>query len=465
MITEQELAKLSYTEMPKIVSNELPGPNARRIIAEAMKWQTPTRPSVRGTLVIEEGFGSGIKDADGNTYIDMSAGVAVSSVGRNHPRVVAAVESQVRRLMHSAGLVTETTVALARKLSELAPAGLRGECFTWFGMSGSAALETAIKYAKAITGKSQIIAFEGAYHGVFHGSLALTTRENFRTPFFPLMPGVIHMPYAYCYRCFAGFDAKTCGGACGKYVDYKLNTPNTGADDVAAVIVESMQADGGYIDPPVEFVQALREACTKRGILFIVDEVQAGAGRTGKMWAIEHYGVKPDMMCWAKAVGGDMPLSGVTIHNRYYDKLPPSSQVITSAENAVVNVVGLANLEILSDSKDNLIQRAAELGEHAKQRLVEFGKQSKLVGEVRGRGLFIGLELVSDKKSRNPLDGKIMGQIAKTCEQRGVRVMACGRYGNVFRLMPPLVITKAHLDSGLDILIGAIKEAEGAQRA
>src|SRR6185437_4592896 len=183
---------------------------------------------------------------------------------------------------------------------------------------------------------------------------------------------------------------------------------NTGADDVAAVIVESMQADGGYIDPPVEFVQALREACTKRGILFIVDEVQAGAGRTGKMWAIEHYGVKPDMMCWAKAVGGDMPLSGVTIHNRYYDKLPPSSQVITSAENAVVNVVGLANLEILSDSKDNLIQRAAELGEQAKTRLIDFGKSSGVVGEVRGRGLFIGLELVSDKKTRAPLDAKIM---------------------------------------------------------
>src|SRR5262249_53225158 len=155
---------------------------------------------------------------DGNIYLDMTAGVAVSSVGRNHPRVVEAVRTQSGKLMHSAGLVTETTVALARKLCELMPIGLRGECFTWFGMSGSAAVETAIKYAKAITRRSQIVAFEGAYHGVFHGSLALTTRENFRIPFRPLMPGAIHMPYAYCYRCFADLKYPSCEVACGKYL-------------------------------------------------------------------------------------------------------------------------------------------------------------------------------------------------------------------------------------------------------
>lgn len=462
MISEQELAKLSYGEMPKIVSNELPGPKARQVIDAALKVQTPTRPSVRGTLVIEEGFGAGIKDPDDNIYIDLSAGVAVSSVGRNHPKVVAAVRDQATKLMHSAGLVSSTTVNLAKKLSDIMPEGLRDECFTVFGMSGSAAVETAIKFAKAITGKHQIVAFEGAYHGVFHGSLALTTRENYRTPFFPLMPGAIHMPYAYCYRCFAGFDSKNCAQACGKYLDFKLNTPNTGADDVAAVIVESMQADGGYIDPPIEFMKALREACDKKGILLIIDEVQAGAGRTGKMWAVEHYGIKPDMLVWAKAVGGDMPLSGVTLHKRFYEKLPQSSQVITSAENAIVNVVGLANLEILSDPNDDLIGRAAKLGADLKQRLLDFQKNCRLVGEVRGRGLFIGVELVSDKDKRTPLEAKYMGQIAKTCEQRGVRVMACGRNGNTFRLMPPLVITEAHLHKGIDIFLEAIKEVEAA---
>lgn len=460
MISEQELAALSYSEMPKIVTNDLPGPNSRRILKEAMELQTPTRPSVRGTLVIQEGMGAGIKDADGNIYIDMSAGVAVSSVGRNHPRVVEVVKQQAGRLMHSAGLVSETTVALASKLSSLMPEGLRGECFTWFGMSGSAAIETAIKYAKAITKRSQIVAFEGGYHGVFHGSLALTTRESFRTPFGPLMPGALHLPYGYCYRCFADLKYPTCGIACGKYADYKLNTPNTGADDVAAVIVESMQADGGYIDPPIEFIRALREACTKKGILFIVDEVQAGAGRTGRMWGIEHYGVVPDMLVWAKAVGGDMPLSGLTIHNRYYDKLPQGSQVITSAENALANVVGLANLEIISDPKTELMKRCELVGAEIKQHFLSASTKSPIIDEVRGRGLFIGIELVSDKKTRKPLNVQLVGQILKRCEQQGVRVMSCGRYGSTIRLMPPLVITREHLRKASDILIESIREKE-----
>jgi len=461
MITERELALLSYPEMPKIVTNDLPGPKARRLIDEAMKLQTPTRPSILATLVIDEGFGAGIKDPDGNVYIDMSAGVAVSSVGRNHPRVVEALRSQSGKLMHSAGLVTETTVALARKLSEVMPDGLRGECFTWFGMSGSAAIETAIKYAKAITGRSQIVAFEGAYHGVFHGSLALTTREAFRTPFRPLMPDAIHMPYGYCYHCFAGLQYPTCGIACGKYFDYKLSTPNTGAEDVAAVIVESMQADGGYIDPPIEFMRALRETCTKKQILLIVDEVQAGAGRSGKMWAIEHYGIVPDMLAWAKAVGGDMPLSGLTIHNRYYSKLPQASQVITSAENALANVVALANLEIMTDPAANILERCAVVGEDIKQHFIDASKSSPIIDEVRGRGLFIGIELVSDKKTRKPLSPKIVGRILKKCEQRGARIMACGRFGSTVRLMPPLTITRDHLRKGSDILIEAIRESEG----
>ncbi len=460
MISETELAALSYPDMPKILTNDMPGPRARKIIDDALKLQTPTRPSLRGTVVIEEGKGAGIKDPDGNVLIDLSAGVAVSTVGRNHPQVVEAVKRQSERLMHSAGLVSETTVALAKKLSDLMPEGLRGECFTWFGMSGSSAVETAIKYAKAITGRSQIVAFEGAYHGVFHGSLALTTRENFRLPFKPLMPGALHMPYAYCYRCFAGLRYPQCGVACGRYFEYKLTTPNTGADDVAAVIVESMQADGGYIDPPAEFVRMLRETCSKKGILFIVDEVQAGAGRTGKMWGIEHYGVKPDMLVWAKAVGGDMPLSGLTIHNRYYDKLPPASQVITSAENALANVVALTNLGIISDQKMELIRRSAILGEELKLYLTAASKKSRMIDEIRGRGFFIGIELTSDKASRVPLNPKIVAKIINRCERAGVRIMACGRYGSTIRLMPPLVVTREHLWRACDIFIDAVNQSE-----
>lgn len=460
MITEQELARLSYPEMPKVVTNDFPGPKASRLIEEAKRYQSPTRPSIRGTLVIEEGRGAGIKDPDGNVFIDLSAGVAVAAVGRNHPRVVDAVRKQSERLMHSAGLVSETTVALARKMSALMPKGLRGECFTWFGMSGSAAVETAIKYAKAITGRSQIVAFEGAYHGIFHGSLALTTREPFRAPFGPLMPGALHMPYAYCYRCFADLKYPSCQVACAKYLDYKLTTPNTGADDVAAVIVEPMQADGGYIVPPPEFLKSLRDTCAKKGILFIADEVQAGCGRTGKMWAVEHTGVEPDMLVWAKAVGGDLPLSGLTVHNRYYDKLPPSSQVITGAENALANVAALANLEILTDPGADLIGRSVAVGEEVVRHLKAAAARSPIIDEVRGSGFFIGIELVADKKTRKPLAPKQAGLIVQGCEKRGVRIMACGRYGSTIRLMPPLIITKEHFLRAVDVLLEVVRDSE-----
>lgn len=463
MIAEEKLASLSYPVMPQMVSNEFPGRRAQEVIQRALQFQSPTRPSVKGRIVVESGYGAGIQDPDGNILIDLSAGVAVSNVGRNHPRVVAAIRDQAERLMHSAGLVNETTVALAERLSACMPEGLRGECFTWFGMSGSAATETAIKFAKAITGRSQIIAFEGAYHGVFHGSLALTTRENFREKFGPLMPGALHMPYAYCYRCFVDLKYPDCGVSCAKYLDYKLSTPNTGADDVAAVIVESMQADGGYIDPPVEFLQMLREICTRRGILLIIDEVQAGAGRTGKMWASEHFGVVPDMMTWAKGIGGDLPLSGVTVHKRHQDKLPLASQVITGAENALANVVALANLDILLDPQDNLIERAALFGAEIKAELAAIAADSAILDDVRGRGFFIGVELVADKATRKPLEPKRVGAILQRCEQLGVRIMACGRYGSTIRIMPPLTITKAHFREGLRRFAQAVSEVEHAQ--
>jgi 4-aminobutyrate aminotransferase len=456
MITEEKLAALSYPTMPRMVSNEFPGAKARAVIDRALQFQSPTRPSVRGRLVIEEARGAGIQDPDGNIFIDMSAGVAVSNVGRNHPRVVEAVKKQADRLMHSAGLVSETTVALAEKIDAAMPAGLRGECFTWFGMSGSAANETAIKYAKAITGRTQIIAFEGAYHGVFHGTLALTTRENFRKPFGPLMAGVIHMPYPDSYRPFLDLEPEAAAAACAKYLDHRLSTPNTGADDVAAVIVESMQADGGYLDPPLSFLQAVREICTRRGILLILDEVQAGGGRTGKMWASEHAAVVPDMMTWAKAIGGDLPLSGVTVHKRYQDKLPLGSQVITGAENALANAVALANLEILLDPEDDLIGRAAVVGEEMKQELTAIAEKSAFLDGVRGRGFFIGVELVADKTTKAPLDLKRVGAILQRCEQSGVRIMSCGRYGSTLRLMPPLTITKEHFRAGLRLLGQAV---------
>jgi 4-aminobutyrate aminotransferase len=460
MISEQALAALSYPEMPKRVTNSLPGPKTRQFVEDALKYQSPTRPSVRSTLAWVEGRGAGLKDPDGNVFLDLSSGVAVSAVGRSHPKVVEAIRRQADLIMHTAGQASPTTVQLARRLSELMPVGLRDDCFTWFGMSGSGAVETAIKFARAITGRTQIVAFEGAYHGVFHGSLALTCREDFRRGFRPFMPEAMHVPYAYCYRCFADLKPAECKSACAKYVEYKLATPYTGADNVAAVIVEPMQGEGGYVVPPPEFIRTIAQVCEERGILLIADEIQVGGGRTGKMWGIEHYGVAPDMLVWGKAIGGDLPLSGVTIASKYQDKLPRASQVITSAEDALANAVALVNLELLGDPEMDLLGRATALGEEVMTRFQAAARELKTIGEVRGLGLFIGIELVRDRESRKPIEPAHMHALMAACEQRGVRILPCGRYGSVLRLMPPLIITREHLNHGVDVIIEAIREQE-----
>ena len=460
MISEQELARLSYPEAPKIVTDKLPGPKTQKMFDEARKYQTPTRPSVKVALAWDEGRGATVKDPDGNIFLDLSGGVAVCGVGRNHPKVVEAVQRQSQKIMHTSGLLNSNTIALAKKLASTMPGNMRDNSFTAFGMSGSGAVDIAIKYARAITRKSQIVAFEGAYHGVFYGSLAISPRDTFRAGFGPFMPGVVHMPYAYCYRCFAGLKYPECGIACGKYFDYKLNTPNTGADDVAAVFVEPIQGEGGYIDPPPEFLKMVREACDKKGALLIADEIQAGAGRTGKMWSIEHYGVVPDMIIWAKSIGGDQPVSGITIRAELWDKLPVAAQPLTFAENALSMAVALANVEILTDPETDLIGRAAIVGQEAKDMIMAATKDSKVIGDVRGKGLMIGLELVKNKETREPASADAVGRVAKKLQERGVRVMPSGRHRTTVRLMPPLVITREHLNKGVDMVLAAIKENE-----
>ena len=267
-------------------------------MAESAEFEPLTRGAGGFPLIMEEGRGSTVKDADGNVFIDMAAGVAVNAVGRNHPKVLEAIQKQSSVIMHTTDATNVKRIQLAKKVSGIMPEGLKGHCRTSFAQSGSGAVETAIKFARHSTGRAQIIAFHGAYHGVWMGSAALTTGYKYRHGWGPMMPGVIHLPYGYCYRCSFNMTYPACDMQCAKHVDYVLNTPYTGADDVAAVIVESQQGEGGYVVPPPEFFQIIKKAAQKYGALYIADEVQSGAGRTGKMWSIEHTGVVPDMLTW-----------------------------------------------------------------------------------------------------------------------------------------------------------------------
>ncbi|MBS0420195.1 MAG: aspartate aminotransferase family protein [Proteobacteria bacterium] len=453
-MSEAELEALSYPGAPRMVTTSVPGPRSQESLRRSLDVESMARGGGDFPLVFDQGFGVTVKDPDGNLYIDISAGVGVNSVGRCHPRVVEAIQAQSQRLMHASDISNSKRVELAATLAEVMPEGLRGNCISYFTQSGSDALEAAIKFAKRVTGRQQILAFHGAYHGVWNASNALTTGNQYRSGYGPFMPGVIHAPYPYAYRFPFDTTTKSAERIAGEYVNYLLNTRYTGADDVAAVIVEPVQGEGGYVAPAPEFLQLLRKACDESGALLVVDEVQAGAGRTGKMWAVEHSGVRPDMLTFGKGMGGDLPMAGVALRTDLARQIPPGSQPGTFAANALSAAVCLTNIALLRDPKLELLDRARQLGEETLERVR--ARNHPRIGEVRGRGLMIGIELVEDRDSRTPLAAEKIGRIVVESLRRGVIMVPCGRNGNVLRLMPSLTIPRAYLFSALEILLSVL---------
>jgi 4-aminobutyrate aminotransferase len=456
MISEAELAELSFPDAPQMQTT-VPGPKVAALMAESAKYEAFTRGGADFPVILEQGKGSTAIDADGNLYIDMAAGVAVNAVGRSHPKVLEAIRRQSGTIMHTTDITNPKRIELAKKVSGIMPAGLRGNCHTSFFQAGSDAVETAIKFARKHTGRSQIIAFQGAYHGVWCGTSALTTGGIYRHGWGPLIAGVTHAPYAYCYRCAFNMTYPACNLQCAKYVDYIMNTPYTGMDDVAAVIVESQQGEGGYVAPPPEFFQIIKQACEKNGALYIADEVQCGAGRTGKMWCIEHLGVQPDILTWGKGMGGDMPMAGITYRADMEKSLTPGSQPSTFAGNAMGCEVCMTNIDLITDPDTDLLGRATVLGTEIKARLTAAMDEAPCIGEVRGRGLMIGCEVVADRETKEPLAGEKVGEIAFRLLNNGVLMTPCGRHGNVFRFMPPLTITRDYALKATEIMVEILK--------
>ncbi|MEP6502247.1 MAG: aspartate aminotransferase family protein [Betaproteobacteria bacterium] len=453
-MTETELEALNFPDAPKMVTAGYPGPLASEALALSARTESMARGGGRMPVVMDRAFGATFMDPDGNTFIDLSAGVGVASVGRRHPRVVEAIRRQTEQLMHSMEVNSTRRTELAAKMSEIMPDGLRNNCITFFTQGGSDALEAAVKFAKRVTGRHQIIAFHGGYHGVWNASGSLTTGTAYRKGYGPFMGGVIHAPYPYAYRFPFDTTSKSAEQIAGEYVDYLLNTPYTAADDVAAVIVEPVQGEGGYVPPSPEFLQLLRKACDRSGTLLIVDEVQSGAGRTGKMWAVEHSGVKPDMLTFGKGIGGDVPMAGVSMRADLAALIPDGSVPNTFAANSLSAAVALTNISILQDPSLDLLNRAHALGLEVQERVRGF--ESPFVGEVRGRGLMIGIELVKDKTTKEPLEGEKIGELMGYLVSHGVLMIPCGRYSNVMRVMPSLTIPRSLLHKGLDVFKDAL---------
>ena len=454
---EAELKALSWEDAPKMVT-EAPGPNVQALMAESARYESFTRGGGGFPVILSEGKGVTVKDADGNLYIDMAAGVAVNAVGRNHPKVLDAIRRQCDVIMHTTDITNPKRLELAKKVSSVMPDGLKGDCHTAVYQAGSDAVETAIKFARAYTGRSQLIAFHGAYHGVWMGTAAMTTAYNYRHGWGPMMPGVQHLPYAYCYRCPFGKEYPSCDIQCGKFVDEVLNGPYTGADDVAAVVIESQQGEGGYVAPPPEFLEMVKAACEKNGCLYIADEVQSGAGRTGRMWAVQYSSVQPDMLTWGKGMGGDMPMAGVTYRADMEKALREGSQPSTFAGNAMACEVALTNIGLITDPETDLLGRAVTLGEEIKGMFTDAMPNVPCIGDVRGNGLMIGIEVVADRRTKEPLAGEKVGEITFKLLNAGILMTPCGRHANVFRFMPPLTIPRDYALKASEIMVDILKD-------
>jgi 4-aminobutyrate aminotransferase len=445
-------SKIATVSSPSI-KTKLPGPNAQRILKEDDRWLSPSYTRSY-PLVAKRGRGVVIEDVDGNEFLDFSAGIAVVSTGHCHPEVVAAIQKQAGELIHMSGtdFYYENMITLAERLSKIAP--MPGPHKIYYGNSGTEAVEAAIKLARYHTRRQYIIAFFGAFHGRTMGSLALTSsKAQQRRRFAPLMPGVTHVPFPNLYRRPAGTDAAEYARGCARFIEEKLFKTTLPPEEVAAIFVEPIQGEGGYLPAPPEFLQELRRICDENGILLVADEVQSGAGRTGKWWAIEHAGVQPDIVCSAKGIASGMPL-GVVISRASIMDWVPGSHASTFGGNPVCIAAALATLDVI---EREAMKNAAEVGRHILDRLSGWTAKHPMVGDVRGMGLMIGVEIVKDQKTKAIAHDE-RDRIVEAAFERGILFLGTGE--NSIRIAPPLIVTKEQADVALDVLEECIALAE-----
>jgi 4-aminobutyrate aminotransferase len=405
--------------------------------------------------VVESGSGCIVKDVDGNEYIDFNSGLACLNVGHNHPKVIAAIKNQCDRFLHysNTDFYYREVIDLAEKLVEITPGKMEKKVF--FSNSGAEAVEAAIKLVKWHTRKQLFISFINAFHGRTTGALSLTaSKPAQRRYFFPLMPGAVHVPYAYCYRCPFKLTYPDCHYWCVDFIDEFVLQKYAPPEDVAALVFEPIQGEGGYVIPPPEYFQRIKKLADKYGFLLVDDEVQAGMGRTGKWFAIEHWNVEPDILCSAKALASGLPLGATVAKAKIMDWVG-GSHASTFGGNPLSCVAANAVIDIIKE--DRLLENATKQGTYILKRLEELKEGSEIVGDVRGKGLMIGIEMVEDKESKKPAARKANEIIIRSWK-RGVVVITCGV--STIRIAPPLNITRELVDAALDILIDCVKEIE-----
>jgi 4-aminobutyrate aminotransferase len=441
-------------DLPHLLT-ELPGPKAREVVERDLAILSPSSTRTY-PLVIARGEGAIIEDVDGNRFLDFNAGIAVCATGHAHPRVVEAIRRQAEKFLHMSGtdFYYENMVALGEKLARLVTGGdsTLEPRRVYYGNSGAEAIEAALKMARYHTGRDKFVAFLGGFHGRTMGALSLTGSKSVqKRGFAPLLGGVTHIPYAYCYRCAYDKQVASCHVECVKVLEDQLFKTILPAEEVAAIFVEPVQGEGGYLVPPKKFLDELAGVAQRHGILLVCDEVQSGRGRTGRMFAYQHFGVDPDIVTLAKGIASGLPLSA-TVAKAQYMQWTPGSHASTFGGNPVSVEAALATIELL---EEQLMENAARLGAYMLERMRSWPARFRVVGDVRGLGLMLGAEIVRDQVTKDK-NVDTRNRLVDMAFRRGLLLLGAGQ--NSIRLAPPLVITKDQADFGLDMLEECLAE-------
>ena len=438
-------------KLPRLVT-ALPGPKAKQVVEYDAKYVSPSYTRDY-PLVAKRGHGALIEDVDGNTFLDFSAGIAVCSTGHSHPKVVSAIQKQAAELIHMSGtdFFYESLPRFAERLSKTVPGAEAKRVY--FGNSGTEAVEAAMKLARYATRRDKFIAFYGCFHGRTMGALSLTASKAVqRKGFGALLAGVEHIPYPYAYRCPLGHTAETCGEEILELLERDLFKRLFDPEDVAGIIIEPVQGEGGYVPAPKFFLQELQRICRQHGILLIVDEVQSGMGRTGKWWACEHAGIEPDILCSAKGIASGMPLGAVVARASLMD-WRPGAHASTFGGNPVCVAAAMATMDLL---ESEYIENARRMGEFLFRRAADWTQKFRIVGDVRGPGLMIGVEIVHDQRTKEKAP-ELRNKIVQLAFQKGLLILGAG--DTSVRLSPPLLIDEEQADFAVRTLEECFREA------
>ena len=444
--------------MPKVpdLVTEVPGPRSKALV-EKRNTLVPPGVYLVQPITITESKGAIVKDVDGNTLLDFTSGIGVTSLGHCQKEIVDTINGQANKLIHSCIHVAnyEPYLDLAKKLTEITPGDHPKRAMML--NSGSEATENAVKIVRQVTGRPNILSFENSFHGRSYMAMTLTGKwDPYKVGFGPYVPGVYFTPFPYAYRCPWGTDdPDECGKAAIHHIEKSVFKTQVDPSTVGSIITEPVQGEGGFIAPPKVFMTMLKELCEEHGIKLIVDEVQTGFGRTGKMWAVDHYDIVPDVMTMAKAIASGLPLSAVVADDELMKNIYPGSLGGTYGGNPIACATALKVIEIIE--REKIVEKSAKMGKVLRKRLDEFYDKYETIGEVRGLGPMLAMEFVKDRKSKKP-DPDTSGNIMKTCLKKGMMTLKAGLYNNAIRLHPPLTIEEDLMNKGMEILEASIKQ-------